>query len=178
MPPPLPAAPGSRAAAHTNVHASGGETTVASSPGHDKAHRPRIAFFAFHIPAGVENIAMRIPSIGLVISSLVLTAACNRAPAPAAQPAAPAPAADGTGKAGPGGSELIAGLGDVHHPINTTNPDAQKFFDQGMALAFGFNHEAAIRSFERAQQLDPKARDAVLGRGVGAWHQLQHAGGR
>jgi hypothetical protein len=26
-----------------------------------------------------------------------------------------------------------------------------------MALAFGFNHEAAIRSFERAQQLDPKA---------------------
>ena len=30
-------------------------------------------------------------------------------------------------------------------------------FDQGMAQAFGFNHEAAIRSFERAAELDPNA---------------------
>ncbi len=30
-------------------------------------------------------------------------------------------------------------------------------FDQGLAQAFGFNHEAAIRSFERAAELDPSA---------------------
>ena len=30
-------------------------------------------------------------------------------------------------------------------------------FDQGMAQAFGFNHESAIRSFERAAELDPSA---------------------
>ena len=30
-------------------------------------------------------------------------------------------------------------------------------FDQGMAQAFGFNHEAAIRSFERAAELDTSA---------------------
>ena len=30
-------------------------------------------------------------------------------------------------------------------------------FDQGMAQAFGFNHEAAIRSFERASELDSSA---------------------
>src|SRR5205809_751712 len=70
--------------------------------------------------------------------------------------AQPAPKAAATPPK-PGGSELLAGAGNVHHPIKTTSPDAQKFFDQGVALAFGFNHEAAIRSFQRAQQLDPKA---------------------
>jgi hypothetical protein len=45
--------------------------------------------------------------------------------------------------------------GQHHHPIRTSNPEAQRAFDQGMAQAYGFNHEAAIRSFERASQLDP-----------------------
>ena len=44
-----------------------------------------------------------------------------------------------------------------HHPIRTSNAEAQKMFDQGMAQAFGFHHEAAIRSFERAAELDPSA---------------------
>ncbi|HKY22773.1 MAG TPA: hypothetical protein VJM31_16285, partial [Vicinamibacterales bacterium] len=47
--------------------------------------------------------------------------------------------------------------GQHHHPIRTSNADAQKMFDQGMAQAFGFNHEAAIKSFERAAQLDPSS---------------------
>jgi tetratricopeptide (TPR) repeat protein len=51
----------------------------------------------------------------------------------------------------------------VHHPIKTSSSEAQKFFDQGVALTFGFNHEAAIRSFERAQQIDPKAAMAYWG---------------
>ena len=39
-------------------------------------------------------------------------------------------------------------------------------FDQGMAQAYGFNHEAAIRSFERASELDPNAAMPHWGR---AW---------
>ena len=117
---------------------------------------------------------MRLP-LG-VAACVLFTAACGRAPAPTPQAAA-APAATPAAPARPGGSELLAGVGDVHHPIKTTNPDAQKFFDQGVALAFGFNHEAAIRSFERAAARSESA-DAVLGRGVGAGHELQHAGGR
>jgi tetratricopeptide (TPR) repeat protein len=76
----------------------------------------------------------------------------SRTPTPAKsiQPDAPA-------KPAAGGSALLAGLGNIDHPIATANPEAQKFFNQGMALAFGFNHEAAIRSFQRAQQLDPQA---------------------
>jgi len=52
---------------------------------------------------------------------------------------------------------LYDGMGTHRHPIATSSPEAQKFFDQGMVLAFGFNHEEAFRSFERASQLDPKA---------------------
>jgi tetratricopeptide (TPR) repeat protein len=55
------------------------------------------------------------------------------------------------------GAEIMEGFGPVHHPITTSSPEAQKFFDQGLALAYGFNHEEAIRSFERAAALDPKA---------------------
>jgi len=51
---------------------------------------------------------------------------------------------------------LIPGLGKLHHPVTTTNAAAQKFFDQGLALVYAFMHEEAVRSFERAAELDPK----------------------
>ena len=50
----------------------------------------------------------------------------------------------------------MTGFGDVHHPVSTTNPEAQKFFDQGIALSYGFNHDEAERSFRHAAELDPK----------------------
>jgi tetratricopeptide (TPR) repeat protein len=50
---------------------------------------------------------------------------------------------------------LDPGLGPLHHPVTTRNKAAQAQFDQGMRLVFAFNHEAAIRSFERAFELDP-----------------------
>ena len=28
---------------------------------------------------------------------------------------------------------LMSGLGDLHHPVSTSNPEAQKFFDSGIA---------------------------------------------
>jgi len=56
-----------------------------------------------------------------------------------------------------GSQELFSGVGAVHHPIATASPEAQKFFDQGLDFVYGFNHDEAIRSFERAAGLDPKA---------------------
>ena len=50
---------------------------------------------------------------------------------------------------------LHEGLGKVHVPITTANPLAQRYFDQGLAFAYGFNHAAAIASFREAQRLDP-----------------------
>ena len=51
---------------------------------------------------------------------------------------------------------LTPGLGDVHHTVTTANPDAQRFFNQGLAYIYGFNHEEAVRSFKRAAELDPQ----------------------
>jgi tetratricopeptide (TPR) repeat protein len=52
---------------------------------------------------------------------------------------------------------LQPGMGNLHHPIATSNPEAQKFFDQGLTLVYGFNHSDAIRSFQRAAELDPRS---------------------
>jgi tetratricopeptide (TPR) repeat protein len=54
-------------------------------------------------------------------------------------------------------ARLFEGLGQYHRPIATSNPEAQRYFDQGLTLVYGFNHEEAIRSFEEAARLDPAA---------------------
>jgi tetratricopeptide (TPR) repeat protein len=46
-------------------------------------------------------------------------------------------------------------LGALSMPITTRNPQAQRYFDQGLRLAFAFNHAEARRAFRKAQQLDP-----------------------
>lgn len=51
---------------------------------------------------------------------------------------------------------LLAGLGNLQHPVSTRNPLAQKFFNQGLMLIYAFNHEEAARSFQQAAKLDPK----------------------
>jgi tetratricopeptide (TPR) repeat protein len=58
---------------------------------------------------------------------------------------------------------IMAGLGDLHHPVSTKNPEAQKFFDQGLRLIYAFNHEEAGRSFQHAAELDPKLAMAYWG---------------
>ena len=50
---------------------------------------------------------------------------------------------------------LWGNLGNLSYPIGTSNPLAQRYFDQGLMLAYGFNHAEARRSFRAAQQLDP-----------------------
>ena len=53
------------------------------------------------------------------------------------------------------GAPLFTGMGNFHMPITTRDANAQRYFDQGMVLAFGFNHAESIRSFRAAQTLDP-----------------------
>lgn len=49
---------------------------------------------------------------------------------------------------------LLEGMDILHFPITTKNPEAQKFFDQGLLLAYAFNHAEAARSFYQATRLD------------------------
>jgi tetratricopeptide (TPR) repeat protein len=58
---------------------------------------------------------------------------------------------------------LMTGMGDLHHPVSTKNPQAQQFFDQGLRLIYAFNHDEAARSFQRAADLDPKLAIAYWG---------------
>jgi len=57
----------------------------------------------------------------------------------------------------------MSGLGTLHHPVTTSNPQAQEFFDQGLRLIYAFNHDEAARSFQRAAELDPKRAMAYWG---------------
>ncbi|MDE3034556.1 MAG: hypothetical protein KGO52_15180 [Nitrospirota bacterium] len=52
---------------------------------------------------------------------------------------------------------LFDNLGTLHHPITTQSEPAQQYFDQGLRLTFGFNHEEAINSFQEAARQDPTA---------------------
>ena len=58
---------------------------------------------------------------------------------------------------------LMAGLGDLHHPVSASNQQAQQFFDQGLRLIYAFNHDEAAHSFQHAADLDPKLAIAYWG---------------
>lgn len=52
-------------------------------------------------------------------------------------------------------SPLFEGLDVLEYPISTENELCQKYFNQGLVLAFGFNHAEAARSFREAAKQDP-----------------------
>lgn len=61
---------------------------------------------------------------------------------------------------------LQEGLGKHHFRISTHVPMAQRYFDQGMILMYGFNHAEAARSFRYAQKLDPACGMCFWGEGL------------
>ena len=50
---------------------------------------------------------------------------------------------------------LLKGLGNINYPVTTSSPQARQYFNQGLALTYGFNHGEAARSFNTAIKLDP-----------------------
>jgi tetratricopeptide (TPR) repeat protein len=70
---------------------------------------------------------------------------------PAAQQAAQSTAAFADTK-----PPIWDGLGTIHYPVTTASKEAQSFFDQGLRLAYAFNHAEAQRAFREAQRLDPQ----------------------
>lgn len=100
-------------------------------------------------------------ALGLVLALGCALTAC-RSPGGetvAADPAAHASSGHGSSHAPgtPPPVELLPGVGDVHLPITTDDELAQAYFDQGLALLYGFNHDEAARSFRRAAELGPDA---------------------
>ncbi|MCZ6775659.1 MAG: hypothetical protein O7D34_04275 [Ignavibacteria bacterium] len=58
---------------------------------------------------------------------------------------------------------LLEGMGSHHHSISTDVDLAQRFFDQGLILSYGFNHKEAERSFREAARLDSNCAMAYWG---------------
>jgi len=58
---------------------------------------------------------------------------------------------------------LYDGLGSYSRKITTDSAEAQRYFDQGFAFLYGFNHRAAIRAFQQAAEIDPECAMAHWG---------------
>lgn len=58
---------------------------------------------------------------------------------------------------------LLPGYEILNHPVTTNNPEAQRFFNQGLVLKFAFNHDASYWSFQKAAKLDPEMAMAYWG---------------
>jgi tetratricopeptide (TPR) repeat protein len=54
------------------------------------------------------------------------------------------------------GPPLWDGLGTLSYKITTASAMAQNYFDQGLRLAYAFNHAEAQRAFRKAEKLDPR----------------------
>lgn len=97
--------------------------------------------------------------IFLVALVLVASNACSRRPEPGVTPANQS-AHDAHAPSAPAAlarTTLLGNLGSYHRAIKTSNEDAQKFFDEGLVLLYGFNHEESFKSFALAASADPAA---------------------
>ena len=102
-----------------------------------------------------------------------------------------ASAAQAAAGGGTGAVPLYDDLGEHHYSITTAEPQAQRYFDQGLRLYYAFNHQESIRSFEEAARIDPTCAMCYWGvalaqgpninapmdpeAGAGAWAAIQDA---
>jgi tetratricopeptide (TPR) repeat protein len=70
---------------------------------------------------------------------------------------------EGGARAADSSVPLFEGLGGFSRKVTTPSPEAQRYFDQGLAFLYAFNHDEAIRSFQRAGDLDPACAMAFWG---------------
>ncbi|MEO6264883.1 MAG: hypothetical protein ABIO58_08020, partial [Luteimonas sp.] len=61
---------------------------------------------------------------------------------------------------------LFDSFGSLHRDTGSSVPAAQRYFDQGLRMAYGFNHEAASRAFAEAARLDPDCAVCVWGQAL------------
>lgn len=91
--------------------------------------------------------AFRVGLIGIVAASLLAAGCASRQ----------------RDERGVGASALFQNMGGHTRTITTSSPHAQEHFNQGLAWLYGFNHDEAIRSFQKAQRADPSCAMAWWG---------------
>jgi len=66
-------------------------------------------------------------------------------------------------------ARIYDGFGGYERTVSTDSREAQRWFNQGIQLLYGFNHDEAIRSFRQAAAVDP---DCAM-----AWWGVAYASG-
>ena len=61
---------------------------------------------------------------------------------------------------------LIDGLARAHLPLSAATPAAQRYFDQGLALLYGFEYQKAEKSFAQGAALDPECAMCLWGQAL------------
>jgi tetratricopeptide (TPR) repeat protein len=84
--------------------------------------------------------------------AMLVLAACE-APTPRTAAAQPAPV-------------LFETFGTLHRDTGSRIPAAQRYFDQGLRMAYCFNNEAAGRAFAEAARMDPDCAICVWGQSL------------
>src|SRR5688572_16627460 len=102
---------------------------------------------------------------GLVVLSAIAAAAAAQTPAPHHQHYERSAAAL---QPGPGGvlAPRLQNLGSHTFKVTTRSARAQQFINQGLNLAYGFNHAEAGRAFAEAARLDPSCAMAYWGQAL------------
>ena len=63
---------------------------------------------------------------------------------------------------------LVYDIGAIARPITTSSPEAQLWFNRGLGMAYGFNHEEAAACFERAAEALPHLDNTLIAFNHGA----------
>jgi len=98
-----------------------------------------------------------------VLAGLALAACHSDRPAAPSSSAASTPSVGSAATPAATAPHHFDGIGPHHRAITTSSPDAQHWFDQGLAFAYAFNHDEAVRSFTAAAELDPQSPMAYWG---------------
>lgn len=119
---------------------------------------------------------MESKALVLLASCLLIVVGCSKSATPPTTAASATPAPTPVGPDGhqmvrlpttitewARGAMLFVGLGNVHRPITTRSPEAQRYFDQGLSLIWAFNHDEATRSFAKAAEIDPACASCFWG---------------
>ena len=110
--------------------------------------------FLMQVTSIMNTLRLLKPALFPLFFSLLLACGERASEAPAQQAEAPSPVEVQAQVVARAGAPFFDGMGVHQHPITTSDPWAQKYFNQGLIIDFAFNHAESIRSFKAAQNLD------------------------
>ena len=111
-------------------------------------------------PSALEHMKSLPPPTWLLVACLAFAAAAR---ADHDQPAGHSLMGDAYNEGPRQQAHLMPGMSNVHFPISTKHPLAQKFFNQGIGQLHGFFYLEAERSFRQVAALDPFCASAYWG---------------